>query len=329
MSVQHVETVKPLISGDLLLQRSHEIFHEVLKPIDGIRGTWSWMLEEGNHGYGIVPFIVDVEYWDQVHSTIDVTKDKPEVLPAFVEWVAPNENTYAHLEGAIPVVEIVGGWWLDNDADYCQNMAFYNWWLDEYCHDENNLNIASLAPVWSVTPISEDTCNKWMSAFAEQAAKSKFDSYVSSTIIADNDDYHRGYEYGENGLWIQCPGYSSNHNEKCPCGLEQAQEDTHNAIYDKSLWVDLGPEFHDVWKWTITRWLDGWQAMNTFAHTVNTEDPLCPSSLVSLRSPYFRTLASDVLAQEKERLLLIPSTSSPLLQESLTEPSPQLTLFDT
>lgn len=322
MSVQHEEESIP---GDRLLQRSHEIFNEVLKPVDGIRGTWSWMLEKGNHGYGIVPFIVDVEYWDQIYHTIDVTKGSPEVLPAFVEWVAPVEDTYAHLEGAIPVVEIVGGWWLDNDSDLHQNMAFNNWWLDDHCYYESGGSLAAMAPVWSVTPISEDICAEWMNAFAGQAV-GRFDPYISSTFLSDSDDCHGEY-YDEYGRTLLCQGNLGEADRKCPCGLEQAQIDVHNAIYDKSLWVDPGSEFRDVWKWTVTRWLDGWQAMNTFAHTVNKEDPLCPSSLVSLRSPYFRTLAFDALAREKERLSSIPSMSSPLWQESLTEPSPQLTLF--
>lgn len=319
MSAQPVEEQT---LGDLLLPKALKVYDQVLKPIDGIRGTWSWMLEDGNKGFGIVPFIVDVDWWDQTGRTSDMTKDQPEVLPAFVTWEAPSASLYNHVGHAMPVVEITGGSWLTDDC-YYPVMGQQNWWFDEECYYQND-NLISFSPVWSVTPIDQDSYVQWAEAF--ESKRKLVDTLLLESIVLNQEGYHLEY-YDEHDQLQECDGYPLALGEKCPCGLEEAQEQVTRAIYDKKWWTNPGLEFENVWKWTINRWLDGWQAINTTA--LSKEDPFCLYSSASLLSPYFRTLRSDVLAREKERLSLTHSTSSPQWQESLTEPSPQLTLFDT
>jgi hypothetical protein len=302
---------------------------DILGPIDGVRGTWSWMFTQGNHGYALAPFIVDLEWWDQVHRCHTLTKGQPEVLPAFVEWQVPAGNVYDHYGVDVPIAEITDGTYplseqLELECTY--HFASYNFIIDEECFEASNAEfMLPTLPLWALTPIDEDTYKKWSQAF--QPKYNELDDYVISSIQADGYGYHGEYINPSTFTPEQCEGYEYEGTGNCDCGLAGAQHEQENLIYERKLWVIPDDDFLPVWNWTVSRWAQGWNAIR-HASNNKKEDPFCLSSLVSSHSPYSRTLDSDDLTQEIARLSSIPLTSSQPWQESSTEPSPQLTLFD-
>jgi hypothetical protein len=320
-------SVAPLHSeeGRARKQRADWVFENALQSIDGARGTWSWMLEEGNHGYGLVPMIADIDYWDQTTQTWLLTKNQPCIYPAFIYWEATTGDDYDHCEEDVPVLSVVGGKWLGDDSDY-HSMAVHTFLLDEECYFNSRGQVSPFfVPVWSVTPVDEETWLRWSDQFSKR--HSHVEGWVIDSVLADGSDWHGEYDEPNTEKQIQCDGYHPDIESglSCPCGLELAQRSIANDIYSGALWpTDLDDEFKDVWRWTVSRWLNGWNNINILG-----KDSRCQYSLASSHSPYSHTLDSDDLAHENERLCLIPSTNSALSPEYSTEPSPQLTLFDT
>ena len=339
-----VNQAEELIPGDQLLCHSWTIYNEVLKPIDGIRRAWSSMLEDypgEDKKYALAIYIVDIDPFSPYDTTADLTKNSPQILPAFIEYKILTEDDYTSIQGAIPAVQVLDGWWLDRDSSL-NEMLSSNWFninlLDEYkCGRSYYPDEPVAAPIWSLTPISEENYLNWSSAYARwthtTTGTHPFDPWVFYTIFDSDGSWVEGMHgtyINEFGKFIECQGLPLQPSGcGCECGLVQAQNILHASIYNNNFWVDLGPKFEYIWQWTINRWLDGWQAMNTYIETTHRKDDLCPSLLVSSLSPYYRTLGSDVLALERERLLSTHLTNSQQWQEFLTEPSPQLTLFDT
>jgi hypothetical protein len=299
-------------------------YEQALKPIDGARGTWSWMLEEGNHGYGLVPMIVDMEWWDQATHTWLVSKDEPYIYPAFITWEATTCFDYDHCEEEIPMLSVTSGSWLGSDADY-HCMAIHTFLLDEECFFNSAGEITPFyVPVWAVTPIDENEWIRWANQFSTM--HSRVDGWLIDSFLSEDSGWHGEYINPVTGSQDECQGIlvETINTDDCPCGLSKAQEQLVNDIYSGALWpTDLDNEFKDVWRWTVSRWLNGWNNINMLR-----KDPNCPYSLAWSRSPYSRMLDSEDLAHENERLCSIPLMSSVLSQESSTEHSQQSTLFD-
>jgi hypothetical protein len=305
-------------------QGAQWVYEQALKPIDGARGTWSWMLEEGNRGCGLVPMITDVEYWDVVGNTWTLTKNQPYIYPAFISWQAPNCFDYEHCTEGIPVLKVTGGSWLGDDSEY-HSMILHTFLLDEYCYcNSHGPDPCFYVPVWFVTPLDEDAWTQWSTQFS--ALHSKIGGWLIDSIVSDDYGWHGQY-INAKGESIECESSPDEHSDSdsCPCGLHRAQDQMIIDLESGALWPkDLDDQFKDVWRWTVSRWLSGWNSINDLSRR---ED--CPYSLASSHSPYSRTLDSDDLAQEKERLCSIPFMSSVHSPEYSTEHSPQLTLFDT
>lgn len=299
-----------------LLRADEYVRTEVLDSIDGVRGTWSWMLESGNHGYGLIPFIVDLEYWDLSLSTSSITKDAPVVVPAFVRWdsnysLGNLDRDEIHYPG--PLIRVTEFSTPFNGADpwvFIANFAE----ADPYEPD-------FAIPVWSVTPVDENFVNKWAPVFKDKWSK-EINSAALSLLLADAPHEYTDYNNKEYNCYV-----SSNN---CVCGLQEEIESLDKTIYStNNLWVPTDYEFEQVWSWTISRWVRAWNEIGKLSAHLRERNDQCLYSLVSWHSPYSRILDSEDLMTEIERMSLTHSTSFQHSLESSTEPSPQLTLFDT
>jgi hypothetical protein len=316
--------------AELYAEAAAEVYNRLLQPIDGVRGTWKWMLEHGSTGYGLMPYICDVNYWDNCWSVWQVTHGEPLVLPALVEWVAPELEAFHHFEAPVPLVHINGGRWPGDDHEF--GTSWMNFAYDEECSIRNQCTVAA-APVWSITPINVDTYLAWENLFKDMFRH--VDGHVVASILHDDEGWHHEYvdQYGKEQ---DCDDirYQLVDGEPvgCQCGLEQEQQRVADLIYSGALWpapFDLPGDFLNTWSWTTQRWASAWNAIWQHQNIIEStrEGEPCLSSWASSRSPYCRTLDSDALTLEIERLSLIPLTNSQPSQESLPEPSPQLTLF--
>jgi hypothetical protein len=309
-------------------QIAHQVMTDVLSEIDGVRGTWSWMLEPGNHGYGLVPFLTNIEQDGWRGTVSSVTFDEPLLLPAFIQWQAPDVDTYAQHETPFPVVKINGGAWLGKNGPL-DNFARLTFTEDDEMYEMYDGDIHDYAcPVWSVTPIDEEFCVKWSEQFI--SSFESVDAWLLDYVLCTNEIPHGSFVNPVTGLEEACIGYGPDDVEyNCWCGAQGAVQESVDRIAEGSLWVPTDDQFDQIWSWTVNRWVRAWSSLCAYAEHNKETEPTCLYSSVSSRSPYFRTLGSDDLTQQIEQLSSTRSMSSLHYPESLPEHSPQLTLFGT
>ena len=292
-----------------------------LGPVDGVRGTWSRMLEPGRRGHGLVPWIADLGWWDQVYNTTDVTQDQPILLPAIVEWSAPTLQELHEMDMGFPWVRVRKLTAFGSDGDYmrhgyiqmvCPDDDCMEWIydvnsqiIDKY-EDDPDRRILYGLPVWSVTPIDDEYARHWA-----KILKTHWDQFSETTYIP----YLSSDRFMGCAIFYDNEGYCSLEQ---PCDACAAYQDAEQLLCDRitdtTYWPDqFDDQFAETWKWAVTRWVHAWTRLAT-----TREDYECPSFWVSSHSPYSGTRRSDALAREIERASSMPSTSSQLSLEFST-----------
>jgi hypothetical protein len=266
-----------------------------LRGVDGVRRTWQRMLEPGAAGSGVIPWVSDLAYWDQVYTTSHVTYGTPVLTPAFVEWRSPTPDDIEHRKLPYPFVivhqaDFVGSnnWsWpsammngtICDDDDCAERM-------DAYYADPDMLSAHGFAvPLWSVNPIESRLADDWRDVAVKhwdahheirQLGELSSESESHNTII---DSQGRTSEcpsspYGESpdDYWMR----------ECVCGVQQEQElldaNMHAGVY----FPPLGAGFQPTWERTVGRWTIGWNEISQIGGNE------CLSSSVQQLSPFYR-----------------------------------------
>ncbi len=304
----------------------HADIMEVLAPVEMGRGTWKWMLEEGNFGYGLVPWVSNVTYRDELgyYGHLSDTIDMPIYTPALVRWWSPiNSSIYTISDTEIPYVAVeidTAFGFITVDAfgtlemNGLDGMSYENW---------ETLTTSGLAalPIWCVTPIAQEEYECWMNEF--KTFWQRFPETDNIPFI--HSEMEHNYVINDANEEIECPSqtwfpdYTVPLREEppdCSCGIEDDIDLLIKRLYSGSYFprdrIYSEDNFFDVWDWAFERYLNAIKAIN---HTVNeniheTEKFICLSSWAWSQSPFSVTSGSSDYHHIAERELSTPSMSS-------------------
>lgn len=299
----------------------HPEIMAALAPVDGVRGTWKWMLSEGNHGYGLVPWVSNIMYWDQLGSYPNVAQacGDPIFTPALVRWEAIENDVTK-----IPVVKVVLISAFGAGNDYWPGTVLLN--TSVFDDDETNDPWDNFVvtgefelPVWAVTPIPEEDAMSWA-----KHSNIYWDSLPETWRVTQifSDMEHGSYD--AHGELIPCildditvSHWQFGSGVACDCGLEADIELLTEREWTGSYFPfernELNERFFIVWDWGFTRYLRATANLHELeANNIRNESLQCLSFWVSSQSPFWATQPSSEWIPVSERKLSTPLTSSQL-----------------
>jgi len=301
------------------VEEHRKVFMERLSLIDGRRATWTRMLDDGRSGHGLVPWVSNVDWWDQISYVSHLTDNTPDLSPAFVQWRAPTTDEAEHFSDVdFPFVvaedEFIAAF--SSDLDICHPLAFNTG--NNYDYHPAETGQLRAIPLWAVTPIDEEFYHEWL-RLSNEHWRSFPELEVIQYLYTDfesecTDDTGECFNspYHPNG-YITYPDLPDNRDFCGRCALFQDHvERLRVTLTDRLYFPNLPEPFLDVWKWGVHRYIDGWYTINEYL-----EEFPCPYSWASWLSPYLGTQHFGDLTIEKERASSIPSTSFQLSLESL------------
>jgi len=299
------------------VEEHRSVFMERLSLIDGRRATWTRMLDDGRSGHGLIPWVSNVDWWDQISDTASLTWNKPDLSPGFVQWRAPTEDDvtyFADVDFPFVVVEDEHLYAFNTNEDICHPMLVNCANNEEYWPVEVGHKRAF--PLWAVTPIDEDYYYEWKN-ISFHHWRTFPELRVIPYLYTDFDECDAS-DQCFNSLNYMDRAYIHTHrpdeiNYCYRCDMQaQDIERLGVTMTDRLYFPNLPEPFPDVWKWGVHRYIDGWYTVNEYL-----EEFPCRSSWASLLSPYSDTQHFGDLTIEKERASSIPSTSFQLSLESL------------
>lgn len=194
------------------------------------------MVKPGERGFGIIPWVMDIEACECGHSLGDLTRGDPVFAPAFVTWTSPmgtNDELRPEVVKSYEIERISPDteWDMTTPMLHVESLVFpdrydgfgltvYKQGLEGWANGQDT----SLVPAWAVTPITEGLYKTW----SKQA----------------EDHWHRRYPWLEmyatlaSGIWGGDDYHFHNGNEACTdpedpeyvegvcqCGSQEAYED--------------------------------------------------------------------------------------------------------
>jgi len=283
---------------------------ERLLLIDGRRATWSRMLDTQLSGHGLVPWVSDIEWWDQVYSTKHLTGGEPTLLPAIVRWYAPSEEDEKYFDFALPHVvtndRLITAF--ANSIDISHLLA-HNTASNYDMYHPVEADQPRAIPLWAVTPIDDDIADYWSSLMSKHWSRFpeiEAINYFYSDYEACPDETGQ-CAYSPYGSYNRSPDPWFCHD----CALHNHHIETViENIQTNAYFPDLPDPFPQTWKWAINRYIRGWISVNE----LDEEHP-CQYSWASWLSPYWDTPRYGDWTTEIERASSIPLTSSQLCLE--------------
>lgn len=287
-----------------------------LAKIDGARGTWSWMLEKGNRGYGLVPWVSNPLWWDQYDQIYSVTGNiaQPIFTPAIVEWRAPEDvdNEWWEVANtALPYVAVqacatFGSYTLDEGGPIgtaALNIIDY-WHRDDDSHDFSWFGL----PLWQITPIDEQMAWNWSECFNQY-----WSDHPETRLIPFLSG--NGMEHGEYEIDGETYVCAFDDGQDCTCGLDHDMSVLYQRAYQGWYFPtyrdpnDTAQEFWTAWDWGLNRYIQATSALHELVRAEGESYP-CLSSWVSSQSPFSDTRPSSAWTHVAEPESSTHSTSS-------------------
>lgn len=268
----------------------------------------STMVKPGERGFGIIPWVMNLEACDCGHPNWELTHGDPVIAPAFVTWVSPLGTNDELREEIVNTYEL--NYLASNPQDVTTPMLHADGLLFPDKGDGHGLTLnkqglagwargqdTGLIPAWAVTPISEKMYRLW----SEQAKDTWSRKYPWLDIYAflhscDEEYFHVGSDI------CYDPDHPEHIPQVCQCGMEEAlTELEHDAKEGLDFTDTITTEraaFEDAFETAMERVRYGWQlCFERFKEGDETSD-----ALGSEWSPYWQVDAAR--AREKYKHLL-------------------------
>lgn len=270
---------------------------QAIRPVDGVRGTWSWMLQEGNHGYGLVPWISNPMWWDQFDQIYEVAPQidgRPIFTPGIVEWHSPvnNDMWETVVDTSVPNLAVsacalLGTDIFESGATGTLGLNMVNYW-ESRAMEYSWFGL----PVWQVTPIDEDTAHKWSDWFYTHW--NQYPELLELPHLSGWGPSHRHVEV--DGDEVLCDADSG---QECICGVEWEWDALDSRSQQgwyfpaERITNDPNPDpFWTVWDWGLDRYIRATAAIHELVAAEGENYP-CLSSWVLSQSPFLATQPSN------------------------------------
>ena len=289
------------IDREMVMSASRMVRHDTLvgptqcmirlRTIDGVRRTWQRMLEPGAAGSGIMPWVSNLEYWDQ--SFLPSDQHTPILTPAFIEWKAPTKADIEHRRLPYPFVIVHNATFVGSrnwiwpsvtmNSDLCGEDDC------EVCEDSFREDAGMLSehgfpvPLWSVNPIESHLVDEW-----RHVAVKHWDAHPELRQLGDlSSESMNHYAVLEaNGEETQCPadpdGDGDYWMQECICGTAIEQKLLDENMCEGVYFPPIDDGFQPTWERTVGRWTLGWNAISQIGGNA------CLSSSVQQLSPFYR-----------------------------------------
>ena len=265
---------------------SREYMH-ALNNVDGIRRTWTRMLDTIKTGSGLMPWVSDLLPCEGFSTLADITRGAPTITPAFVEWVAPTDADTLHWGLPFPFV-IAKRLEFPGSNSYRWPTTSLNgttecrlaWHEDDIIEVDGLVGHGLAIPLWSVTPLATEQSDLW-----RERATTQWDASYELEMLGDATGCMCTMEHvpivqeNPDGTHTDALCNMDPDNTDpgaftigCTCGATTAFDLLTDRLYDGYYLPVLGSQFTETWERTVGRWTLAWSLVGRLA-TANCDAP--------------------------------------------------------